>query len=332
MGQSEHSHVVSRGYLRGFESERGTVTVHDVVTGKTYETGANEVGVRRNFYRRERPDGSNEFDVEESLAFVEDRGIPLLRAIGDLWPLCADDKGAIATLLALQHVRTPGWRDFIGELHVEAFASYRRERLDGLDGEQHEITERSIAAAETQTATATHVLHRMLSQVYKAASVMACMHWRIVDFAVPRLVTCDQPVVVWPIGLASSQPCRMPYNAGLLASLEIRFPLDPERALLMAWLDLADPIDPDRGLARHARSLNAFTRAQADRHWIHHPQMAPRFASGPLLPISPELVTGYTQALAATCVRRQQIAAILDSHMGRTADGTERVTVLEVAR
>ena len=129
MAPPRHSHVTQRGYLRVFTSPEGALTVHQVSDGRTYDTGTKEVGVRSNFYRRKRPDGGNAWDTEESLRAVEDKSLPLLREIRARWPLSAEDKAAIAQVIAAQHVRVPNWREFIGEVHEESFAKYRRETL-----------------------------------------------------------------------------------------------------------------------------------------------------------------------------------------------------------
>ena len=113
-------------------------------------------------------------------------------------------------------------------------------------------------------------------------------------------------------------------------ALEIRFPVSPEWALLMTWIDEPDPDEPRRGAAHHAPNINAFTRAHADKQWMHQPGMTPRFAHGNLLPISTEFATNYAANIAAASRRRQTITPIVNADLGRLADGTEEVTILEM--
>jgi hypothetical protein len=114
--------------------------------------------------------------------------------------------------------------------------------------------------------------------------------------------------------------------------IEIRLPLSPWHAVLMTWSDKPDEDDPRVNGARdQAANLNAFTVATADRQWFHLPGAAPPRASGKLLPLSPQLVRGYTPLAAATSQRRQQTSAIVNEKIGRNLDDRE-IQVVTVSR
>ena len=330
MSPPSHSHVVPRGYLRRFASPEGRLVVHQSDDGRSFETGVSEVGVRSNFYRRERPDGTHTWDVEDSFREVESTGIALLGELRERWPLSLQDKGVLAQLIAAQHVRVPGWKEYIDKVHTDTFAQHRSEKLGEASGADLDVLNRAIDAAEAETATDSYRLHRMLSQIYKAASVLGTMQWTLIEFASPSLITSDQPMVLWPLDRAGSIPCGTPYEAGLMNGLEIRFPVSSQRALLMAWIDDVDPIAPHRGSLHIAKNINAFTRASADRQWLHRPDVSPRFASGVLLPISTEIKPGYSARAAAASRCRDRIGTMLNTQMGRPADGSEKVTIATV--
>ncbi len=331
MPAPRHSHVVPRGYLRFFASPDSRIVVHEDVDCRSYETGVSEVGVRSNFYRRERPDGTHTWDVEQSFREVESAGIALLADLSDRWPLTLEDKAIVAQLIAAQHVRVPAWNEYIGEVHSEAFAQYRSEKLCDVSGNELEVLARTIDAVEMKTATDTYRLQRMLSQIYKAASVLGTMQWTLIDFGTPSLITSDQPVVLWPLDRPRSVPRSTSYETGLMNGLEIRFPVSSERALLMTWIDGADPVDAHRGSLHIAKNINAFTRANADRQWMHRPDFTPRFANGALLPISTEIKPGYSAAVAAASRCREQVGAFVNTQLGRLADGTEEVAIVTVS-
>ena len=95
-------------------------------------------------------------------------------------------------------------------------------------------------------------VEHMLDLVPKHTSLIDSMHRTLLEFPAPLLATSDQPVTVVPL-LADGATARveaMP-RTGFLATEEIRFAIDPRRALLFTWVDgfeLGQPVlaDDDR--------------------------------------------------------------------------------------
>jgi hypothetical protein len=164
----------------------------------------------------------------------------------------------------------------------------------------------------------------MFATALTVTSVFASMHWTLVEFERPLIATCDEPVVGWPGG--DSQPPRSfdLRSSGVLGCIEIRLPLSPRHAVLMTWADVADD-DRARVAGRrdHASNFNAFTAAAADRQWFHAPGPPPPRASGRLLPLSTQLVRGYTTQAAENSRRRERISEIANEKIGRDLEDRE---------
>src|SRR5204862_218658 len=77
--------------------------------------------------------------------------------------------------------------------------------------------------------------------------------------------------------------------------------------------------------------FNAFTVVSADRQWFHLPETSPPIAAGNLLPVSPELVRGYSRKAAAASVRRSEVSAQVQPKVGR-ALGDRDITVVTMSR
>ena len=78
----------------------------------------------------------------------------------------------------------------------------------------------------------------------------------------------------------------------------------------MTWCDEPDDDAPRIQCRReHAASLNAFTVAQADKQWFHHPDSKPPRASGNLLPLAPQLLTRFELDPPVALRRRHAVDA-----------------------
>jgi hypothetical protein len=108
-----HSHIVPAGYLRQFALEDEEIKIVLTSTGETIaaRTTVRNAGVRGGgHYNFNLEDGSQNDDFESvTLQKIENDSIPILRDIGDLWPLCGDHKLAVATFIGMQVVRGPRW-------------------------------------------------------------------------------------------------------------------------------------------------------------------------------------------------------------------------------
>lgn len=98
----------------------------------------------------------------------------------------------------------------------------------------------------------------------------------------------------------------------------------------MTWLDQNDAATPRlRGARYHASHLNAFTVANADREWFHLPDTNPPVApGGRLLPLSPQLLTGYGPHTVERSARRAQASDWLERTKGKTLSVRDKLIVL----
>jgi hypothetical protein len=299
----KNSHVVPRTYLLRFADERGRIVV--CVRGRAHLTNVDKAGTRSKFYARERPDGTEIHDIEWSLSQVEDRAGPLLRKATELWPLSVDDKGALATLFALQILRGPRWMKW----HEEFTQDYVVEQLDlGEDREELETLEEALLSR-------TEIFAKMLDLAKKVTPLMASLKWTLLQFRRPWLATSDHPVVLWPIGVGARAPQATPHGVGLFEALEYRVPISATEAILMTWAD-----GPDTRAVAHkdqAASLNAFTVAEASPQWFHLPGVPPPIGTGYLKPLSPRVLPGYSDHVAMMSPRRARTQQIVQPLIGK---------------
>ena len=321
----KNAHVVPQTYLRSWAID-GKIGVVQVVEGDRLELDVKNVGTRRRFYRRQRPgDGSDIDDVEDTLAQIESNASPLVRSLDEIWPPVDDDKLKLAALFAFQHLRTPRWKDEYVVRTGGFLEEYDRENPTDLTPEE-------LAEHNAQLTSSSHRLIQMLSTGTTATAVFASMHWTLVEFQRPWLATSDHPVVLWP-GVESRSPIAAAITQiGILECIEIRLPLSPTRALLMTWSDRFDdePVRV-RGTRDHARSLNAFTVASAERQWFHLPGTTTPIGSGNLRPLALELIPNYTPLAAATSRRRAATSVQANRKVGRDLSDRE-ITVIKMTR
>jgi hypothetical protein len=153
-------------------------------------------------------------------------------------------------------------------------------------------------------------LVKMIKTARAVAVAFGSMHWTLVSFAKPRLVTSDDPIVVWPLSRGRARPCPNDLNAGVTESLEVFVPITPGLLLLMTWLGGPDRSDVVKGVGRHTRTANAFVVANADAQWFHELRVEPWLAAGARDPLSAELIAGYDVDVAITSPRRRDAAAL----------------------
>jgi Protein of unknown function (DUF4238) len=320
----KNAHIVPRTYLENWAVD-GKIGVAQVREGKRLDLPVENVGTRRRFYQRERPDGTKIDDIEWTLGQIESTASPLLRSFDEGWPLSGDDKLRLAVLFAFQHLRTPRWKQEY-EVRTRGFVEeYDRENPTALSPEE-------VEEHNAQLLSDSHRLMQMISTGTTAASVFASMHWTLLNFSRPAVATSDHPVVLWP-GVESRSPqATVMTQIGVLECIEIRLPLSPTRAVLMTWSDGADDEDARVGGTRdHAANLNAFTVKSADRQWFYKCGTSSPRASGNLLPLSIGLVPGYTAAAAANSRRRQSVSEIVNKKIPRDFADRE-ITVVSMSR
>ena len=328
------SHIVPRGYLRQFAVNGKIVAVDrdGIEESKPIE----KAGTRARHYRRARP-GTGEpiDDIEWSLGNLENVAIPALRMLEDTWPPDDDQKNKVATLFAYQLLRGPRWRAERDDHTMEFIEELRRTgRLDDDKGNARVLTpEEREHLDEVQAHLLASTAHwtRMLVMGLTFSGVLASMHWTLVDFPSPLLVTSDDPVVIWPRYQLARVPQPTPLTTGLLETLEVRVPVSPTHLLLMTWSDGFDD-DENRAMGKrhHAKNANAFTRAQADKHWFYMPGTAPVIGKRRRFPpISAELINGYSVDAVAKTRRRAAVASTIKD--GRDLSDRE-ITIVSIRR
>jgi hypothetical protein len=328
------SHIVPKGYLREFAVDGKIVAVNREAVEEL--KSIQKAGTRARHYRRERP-GTGEpiDDIEWSLSNLENVAIPALRTLEDTWPPNNEQKNKVATLFAYQLLRGPRWRaerdrhtmEFIQELRLTG-------RLDDDKGNARVLTlEEREHLKEVQAHLLGITTHwtRMLVMGLTFSGVLASMHWTLVEFRSPLLVTSDDPVVIWPRYQLRRVPQPTPLTTGLLETLEVRAPVSPTRLLLMTWSDgFDDDENRAKGKRHRAKNANAFTRAQADKQWFYAPGTAPLIGKPRRFPpISAELVNGYSFAAAAESRRRAAVARTIKH--GRDLSDRE-ITIVSITR
>jgi Protein of unknown function (DUF4238) len=201
-----------------------------------------------------------------------------------------EERAIVAELFAYQLLRGPRWEEEHAQFADEAIEDFRKQ--DTLEADEQE-------RAREYFKSDTYRFIQMLRIGPTAASVLASMHWTLVRFNGPLLATSDHPVVPWPGAEARApQPAEI-LPTGLCECIEIRLPLSPDRAVLMTWADKPDDHETVvQGHRQHAYNLNAFTIASADKQWFHQPGTKPPRGAGELLPLSTQMVSGYTPLAA----------------------------------
>lgn len=133
----------------------------------------------------------------------------------------------------------------------------------------------------------------MIKIAPSVAVAFGSMHWSLVTFSKPRLVTSDQPVVVWPLSRGRARPCRNNLNSGVTDTLEVFVPITPELLFLMAWVD--DPDHPELITWRQPAHRNGERlRGRERRRSVVPPagrQAVARYRRA--RPLSAELIPGY---------------------------------------
>ena len=323
----KNAHIVPRAYLERWAVD-GRIGVVQVRENKCLEMAVENVGTRRHFYRRQRPDGSDIDDIEWTLAEVESNAAPLLESFEEAWPFPSDDKLKLSTLFIFQLLRTPRWMKDYTERMRGYVDQYGRENPSALTDEELE-EQYAFLVSDTRR------LGQMLSHAVTGTAVFASMHWTLIEFARPLVATSDHPLVLWPGAASRSAEATNIPQIGILDCVEARLPLSPNHAALMTWSDAPDDENVRvRGTRDHAASLNAFTVASAERQWFHLPGPSPPIASGNLRPLSLELVPGYSAHAAAASQRRARASEMAKKRVGRDFrdQEIEVVTVTRPAR
>jgi hypothetical protein len=173
-----HSHVVPAGYLRPW-AHGPQIAMRLIDRERSVPAGVLDVGVRTNFYRRERPKtGEKIYDTEWSMQQAENAALKIVRSLASRWPLSNEDKPCVAQLFGLQHVRGPAFKAW----HEE----YNRPKVDALRNDPVGTTvptpgvspEEAAAKGAQHYTSDTFRLVQMLKNARSVAVAFGSMHGR----------------------------------------------------------------------------------------------------------------------------------------------------------
>jgi hypothetical protein len=288
----EWAHIVPAGYLRNFGS--GSMIVkHEVKSGRARERPVKKVGTRRRAYSRTRPTGERIDDVEWSLRQLENK-VQVVRFAAQRFPFSELDRSIIAQFAGSQHVRVPKWRRQHEALVDQLKQEMKTQGLDRFSPVANEILKgRLVKEAEAQGTDSTR-LRDMQKWLTAESAFFYAMHWTLIRFHRPTLITCDHPVILWPgtIGARELSPAD---GTGLRNIVEARYPLTSKLCLLMTWREGPDAPEMIKGNREMAFNINGFTRAEAELEWFSMPGAKPPMPSerSRLLPLSSAIYPDY---------------------------------------
>lgn len=299
-----HSHVVPTGYLKAWAHGK-QIAMWRVSGSASQVIGIRDAGVRKNFYRRDRPaTGETIYDIEWSLQEAETAALPVIADLARRWPLSPEDRGKVGQFFALQHLRGAAFRNWHEEQIAAVLNEARTDAGRTLKPHPGRTHAEVIDELETQLTSDTYRLTKMLKLVRSVGIVFTSMQWSLVEFDRGRLVTSDHPVVVWPlVEPTTRRPSANDLDAGVIDTREVFVPVGPAHLLLMGWRDQQSIGSPIAGRGRHLATANAFVVANAASQWFYEPGVRPWLARGRRPPLSSELLG--VEAAEVTASRRR---------------------------
>jgi hypothetical protein len=310
VGAPRDIHIASKTFQRNWAvNERVFCTRVGEIEGQPKRI--DQVGFRPHWWGR---DPGVAAEVEQRLSYVEGKVTPFLRDPVGQWPVADDARGEIAVFIALHVVRSPAWRDWHGDQVALRVAEAIRED-PASEPLQMEIARRLVSDVER--------VKTILSQLTKLASGLASMHWSLLRFDDRVLALSDQPVCAVPLSIARGHaPVEVVPASGFFEVLEIRVPISPSIALILSWCDRPEESVVHHGTYDQACSLNASVIAQADRHWIRHPdgtgtRIRPDGLSAIADPISSQLLSGYDPQAVVRSGRQAQARELINDLIDR---------------
>jgi hypothetical protein len=267
-------HTVSKFYLQGFANENGRIKRIDLASGDAIVLSVADASVVKDFYSVELQDGTVTDEFERTVAKIEGPAARALASVlGDGWPLAGEPRLALATWIALQHMRGEGTRSFIGSMestairlmvgwsgkealrrHIET-ATGRTIGNEELDLEWADITK--PGGPDLAPDPRDH-LRQIVEIVPQFAAYLAESHWALVEFSRKALMTSDHPVSLEQdpdqyrgVGIATAELFAIPLDRRRLLTIQPRHHLD------------AGPVPPAEVADVHARGTAAWALASA---------------------------------------------------------------------
>jgi hypothetical protein len=285
--QQDRNHVISAGYIRNWSVD-DLVMCELVPDGQRLPLAPSRVGVRKKFYAGSpKNDGTRTAaPAERARGLVETNALPLLRELPDRWPLRDSSQRAwVALWLAMTLCSSPRQRRSIPGTVQRFFSD-----LEQSDPIFAAITRRTRG----EFAQPDFELDSMFEEVSTVASLIGQMHWTLLRFARPEVVSSDHPIdaVLWTKDANRSAGAP----SGLVCdSREVRIPIGPAAALFLSWADGDDRVDMVHARRHHVGIVNRGVWVRAEHHRFWQPGQTPRGIddSRPSAPLSRELFPDY---------------------------------------
>ncbi|HYQ79198.1 MAG TPA: DUF4238 domain-containing protein [Solirubrobacterales bacterium] len=302
----EWAHIVPAGYLRNFAAGE-MIVKHELQSGRARERPVKKVGTRRRAYSRTRPaTGERIDDVEWALRHLENK-VQVVRFAEKRFPFSELDRSVIAQFAGAQHVRVPKWKRRHEALVNELKEEVEIRGVERLSPIANEVLKGRLVEEVEAQGSDTARLVDMQRWLYAESAFFFAMHWTLIRFHRPALITCDHPVVLWPatVGARELKPGD---GTGLQNVLEARYPLTARLCLLMTWRNGPDAPEIVDGNREMARNINGFTRAEAELEWFSLPGVSPPLPSerSRLLPLSTAIYRDYDLRSVEQSARRAQ--------------------------
>ncbi len=309
-------HLAAQAYLAAWMLSGSLQAVH-VRYGPQGPRSPAAVGWRKQWWGHADPH-LNQI-CEEACGKLENEWPGLWPSVIDSWPPSNDARILLAQFMALHVVRTDGFRRWYTNRRDGAVDGYRAQFTDE---QQFAVFAEGVGCDRERSL-------RLLAMQNKISSVLASMHWSLLQFDEPLLVTSDQPVC--PVGLMDlgmSQRVGATPPLGWIETVEVRFVLSPRHALVATWHEGPDTT-PHIGTWHQASNINGVLIQQTEMHWVHVPNTSP--AVPPLImldpthrfeTLSPTLIPGYGSHVARASKLRlaveREVTTLINNHNDAT--------------
>lgn len=232
-------HLITRAYLAQWASDGYLRPVHREWGSQKLRTPA-AVGWRKSWWGEDDPQLNT--TCEQMCNQLETQVPDLLRRLPYEWPAAPEMRSPIAQFIVLHIVRTEGFADWLDAACDKSLSQH----TEDFSPEQYQAISEQVRSPQERA-------RRCFGMINKMSTIIASMHWTLMTFDEPLLITSDQPVVAVPLLEAGERAAitAVP-EAGWMDTIEIRFPLSPRLALICSWHEPNDYGPIVDGEWRHA--------------------------------------------------------------------------------
>lgn len=315
-------HTVSKFYLKGFANDSGYIRRVSLPGRPVIPLSIGDASVVKDFYTVTLPDGTQSDFFEKEFSKIESLAAEaLVNILAGAWPIVGKHRAALATWVALQHLRSEDVRAnqgsfsaemirlIVGVSGKEALRSLiqRSEARvisdEELDWEWRDITK---PGGPDLVPTADRHVRLLMDLLPGTSAYLHDCHWTLFRFARRSIATSDHPVslVVAPdhpdwqgVGIATAELFLVPLSRRTALTIQ------PRRRFSSPSVDASSVPDfVKEGTTSIARSINQETAARARKYIYHHPEEAP--LDGLYMP-SPETRTKFAASNASELIREE---------------------------